>query len=265
MIASFDLDYTGTTYGIAALIIFCLAYLMVVTEDLIKLRKSKPVVIAAGLVWINVALVFADLKGAELKAHYEHHGWIPPDKLDEVGHYVERLVLHHVGDFAQLFLFLMVPLPGKIHNLISGPLQTHATTGAVYWLELLGNTVTREGNVMVLNGTVPIAVAEACSGLRMLTAFVVVGSVLAYSIRRPRWQKAMLVISTVPIAIACNLVRLVTTAMLFLHVGSEAAERFFHDFAGVTMMPLAIALLLAELWIFSRLVLPEEQPAPAPA
>lgn len=164
-----------------------------------------------------------------------------------------------------LFLFLMVPLPGKIHNMISGPLQTHATTGAVYWLELLGNTVTREGNVMVLNGTVPIAVAEACSGLRMLTAFVVVGSVLAFSIRRPRWQKAMLVISTVPIAIACNLVRLVTTAMLFLHVGSEAAERFFHDFAGVTMMPLAIVLLLAELWIFSRLVLPEEHPTPAPA
>ena len=156
-----------------------------------------------------------------------------------------------------LFLFLMVPFPGRIHNLISGPLQTQATSSAMFVLELVGVTVARDGNVLVLNDRVPIAVAEACSGLRMLTAFVVVASVLAYTVTRPRWQKAVIVLSGVPVAILCNLVRLVITAFLFLWTSNEFAETFFHDFAGYTMMPMAILILLGELWIMSKLVLDE--------
>jgi len=162
-----------------------------------------------------------------------------------------------------LFLFLMVPLPGRIHNLISGPLQNMATACAVYTLELLGITVIREGNVMMLNDEVPVAVAEACSGLRMLTAFVVVAAVLAYVVNRPKWQKATVVLSSVPVAILCNQIRLVVTAILYLVASNEFAERFFHDFAGLTMMPLAILLLIGELWILARLV--TDEPAAATA
>lgn len=157
-----------------------------------------------------------------------------------------------------LFLFLMVPLPGRIHNLISTPLQSWATSGAVVLLELFGVTVMQDGNVIVLNQNTPLAVAEACSGLRMLTAFVVMAAVLAYLVRRPRWQKAVLVVSSVPVAIACNLMRLVVTAILFMVASGELAQRFFHDFAGISMMPAAIAILLFELWIMARLVLPDD-------
>lgn len=156
--------------------------------------------------------------------------------------------------WVQMFLLLMVPLPGRIHNMISGPLQGLATSLAVYALELMGITVMQEGHTMVLNGNVHVAVAEACSGLRMLTAFVVVTAVLAYVMKRPPWQKAVLLFSSVPVAIACNLVRLVVTSLLFMFTSSTFAERFFHDFAGLTMMPLAVLLLLAELQIMARLV-----------
>ncbi len=61
-----------------------------------------------------------------------------------------------------VFLFLMVPLPGRVHNLISGPLQNLSTAGAVVTLELSGVTVIREGNTMLLNDGVAVAVAEAC-------------------------------------------------------------------------------------------------------
>ena len=155
------------------------------------------------------------------------------------------------------FLFLMVPLPVRIHNMISGPLQDMASSGAVVVLELLGLTVTREGNVLLLNNHVSVAVAEACSGLRMLTAFVVVASVLAFVINRPGWQKAVLVLSSVPVAIVCNLDRLVVTSLLYLIVSSEVAEKFFHDFAGWTMMPMAIFILVGELWLMARLVTEE--------
>lgn len=157
-----------------------------------------------------------------------------------------------------LFLLLAVPLPGMVHNLISGPLQSLATAGAVFTLELFGVTVVREGHVMVLNHEVSVAVAEACSGLRMLTAFVVVAATLAYVVKRPSWQKAVLVLSSVPVALMCNLARLVVTAVLFMVASSELAERFFHDFAGLTMMPLAVLMLMGELWLMAKLVLEEK-------
>ena len=157
-----------------------------------------------------------------------------------------------------LFLLLAVPLPGMVHNLISGPLQSLATAGAVFTLELFGVTVVREGHVMVLNHDVSVAVAEACSGLRMLTAFVVVAATLAYIVRRPPWQKVVLVLSSVPVALVCNLARLVATAVLFMVASSELAERFFHDFAGLTMMPLALLLLVGELWLMAKLVIEEK-------
>jgi exosortase len=158
-----------------------------------------------------------------------------------------------------IFLFLMVPLPGRVHNAISSPMQSMATNGAVMMLELMGIIVNQEGNVMVLNDNVRMAVAEACSGLRMLTAFIVVSAVFAYVIDRPVWQKVIVLCSSIPVAIFCNLVRLDVTALLFLWTSSALADRFFHDFAGLTMMPLAILILVGELLLISRLVVEEKR------
>lgn len=161
-----------------------------------------------------------------------------------------------------VFLLLMVPLPGKVHNRISGPLQTAATSAAVVLLELSGVAVAREGNIMTLNGKVELGVAEACSGLRMLTAFLVVAYVFAAVIRGPGWQRACLALSGVIIAIVCNVVRLFATAMLCLLVSSEAARVFFHDYAGITMMPVALLLLVAELSLL-RALFPDSVREPA--
>lgn len=158
-----------------------------------------------------------------------------------------------------VFLVLMVPFPGKLHNLISGRLQDGATSGAVFTLELLGVDVLREGHVLVLNGATPVAVAEACSGLRMLTAFIMVAAVMAFLVERSVWQRATLVISSIPVAIICNLIRLVVTALLFMWTDSATAELFLHDFAGVLMMPLAVAMLIGEL-SFLRQLFPPESP-----
>jgi exosortase len=163
-----------------------------------------------------------------------------------------------------LFLLLMVPLPGQIHNRISNPLQGLATAGAVFLLELSGASVTHEGNVLVLNDSVRLAVAEACSGLRMLTAFVVVAATLAYVVARPRWQKAVLLVSSIPVAIACNVIRLFVTAQLNSWTSNEIADKFFHDFAGLTMMPLAVLMLAGELWLLDRMVVPDRAPPAMP-
>ena len=104
-------DFTGTQFGLIALCVFVVAYAMVVTEDLIKLRKSKPVVIAAGIIWLCVAVVLPGMTGAEVEQFYAAHDWIPdadPDKAKNK--LLEQVVLHHVSEYAALFLFLMVAM-----------------------------------------------------------------------------------------------------------------------------------------------------------
>ena len=159
-----------------------------------------------------------------------------------------------------LFLFLMVPLPGRVHNLISGPLQRIATTGSVFLLEAFGVRVSQQGNVVMLNEKIPMAVTEACSGLRMLTAFVIIAAFMAYMVKRSRRQKAVLLLSSVPVAVMCNILRLCVTAVLFLLASSEVAEKFFHDFAGLAMMPIAVLLMFSELWLMDKLTVPEPEP-----
>jgi len=156
-----------------------------------------------------------------------------------------------------LFLCLMVPLPGRVHNLISGPLQAMATTGSVFLLEAFGTRVSQQGNVVVFQGNTSLAVAEACSGLRMLTAFIIVAAFVAYMVNRSRRQKAVLLFSSVPIAVICNIVRIFATAVLMLCISEEAAEKFFHDFAGFVMMLVAVSLIFGELWLMERLIVPE--------
>ncbi|MBI5866130.1 MAG: exosortase/archaeosortase family protein [Planctomycetes bacterium] len=156
-----------------------------------------------------------------------------------------------------VFLALMIPLPGRVHNLIAGPLQALAANASVATLELLGVDVLRSGYALTLNGAKTVAIAEGCSGLRMLMAFVVVSAAMALLIERPLWQRVTVLLSSLPIAIVCNVLRLAATALLCMWTSSRTAEVFFHDFAGVSMMPLAIGLLVAELWLLKRLEIPE--------
>ncbi len=161
-----------------------------------------------------------------------------------------------------LFLFLMVPFPGQIHNRISGPLREMATSGSVFLLEVFFSGIRREGHIIHV-GDHTLGVLEACSGLRMLTAFIVVAAFIAYMVKRPRWQKAVVVLLSIPIAVACNVIRIFVTALLIVLVGSEVGEKFFHDFAGLVMMPAAVMLIFSELWLLEKLVEPEPDPKDA--
>jgi exosortase len=147
------------------------------------------------------------------------------------------------------FLVLMFPLPARVHEALALPLQGFATRSAVVGLEMLGYLVKRDGNVLCLSDQTPVAVAEACSGLRMLTAFVVVAAALTFVVRRPIWQKVIIIASSIPVAILANTLRLVATVLVLELIGSGAGERFFHGSAGIVMVPFAWAVLVGELWL----------------
>lgn len=153
--------------------------------------------------------------------------------------------------YPMLFLFLMVPLPGRIHDAVMLPLQGMGAQISATILEMIGVPVERYGHVLEVGGS-RIAVAEACSGLRMALAFVIVSGVVAFVVRRPRWQKGALLVSSIPIALACNVLRVVATACLYAAGHERLAQGTFHDAMGIAMMPGALLLTLLVLRLLPR-------------
>ena len=80
----------------------------------------------------------------------------------------------------------------------------------------------------------------------LVTAYVIV-------VRKPWWQKALLLASVVPVAVCANVLRLTLTAILFRYVSGSAARTFSHDAAGWVTNCLAAGLFAVILWCMHRL------------
>lgn len=153
-----------------------------------------------------------------------------------------------------LFLCLMLPWPNRVQAAVALPLQHWATSSAVFCLETMGYEVAQEGNIIHI-GQASVAVAEACNGLRMVTAFFVVSGLVVLLVKRAWWEKLIIIASGLPIALLCNTVRLTITAVAFTIVRGEQWEKIFHDFGGYAMMPLALAAVVGELWLLAKLTM----------
>jgi exosortase len=169
---------------------------------------------------------------------------------------------------AILFLSFMIPLPYRFASSLSGPLQRVGTEASTFIMQVLGLPAISEGTVIWLQDA-PINIVEACSGLRMLMVFVALSTAMALVARRPLLDRAILVLSAFPIAIISNVIRITTTGILHQLVSGEAANAFFHDFAGWLMMPLALTMLAIELKVLKHLFIEpapqERRPQAAPA
>jgi len=155
------------------------------------------------------------------------------------------------------FLIFMIPLPGFLSDFLRQPLQRVGTVVSVGIIQTIGIPSAPRGNVIVLpHGE--LGVVDACSGLRMLMLFFAVCIGAAFLLKRPWWEKVVMVVSAVPIALAANIIRITVTAMLHEMVDAELADVVFHDLAGLMMMPIGILMLWGELWLLERLVIDSE-------
>ena len=146
--------------------------------------------------------------------------------------------------FPMAFLFLMVPLPQSLVNIIAFPLQLIAAGWAVESLQAFGIPALLEGNIIHLAHT-QLFVAEACSGLRSLMALLTLGVVFAQFFRPGHMiQQGILVVGTIPIAIVVNAVRVSLTGVLAHNFGRETATGFIHDFQGMITFGMAFFMLL---------------------
>jgi exosortase len=154
-----------------------------------------------------------------------------------------------------LFLCLMLPWPNLIQYYVGLHLQRWATSSAVFCLEMVGYEVIQEGNIIHIGDT-SVEVAYACNGLRMITAFFVISGLVVLLVHRAWWEKLIVLVSSLPIALLCNTVRLTVTAIALTRLSGQFWDDMFHDFGGYAMMPLALAVVVGELWLLTKLTVP---------
>jgi exosortase len=163
------------------------------------------------------------------------------------------------------FLGFLLPLPPRVNALLAYPLQRLATLASVAGLQALGVPALAEGNIIFV-GPEPLEVARACNGLSMLLSFLTLITATVLLVPMPPWERVVLLLSAVPIALVSNVLRIIITALGYAAFGARALERYAHDPAGYAMMPLALALTFLELRLLRWLVVEElDEPLPVVA
>jgi exosortase len=151
------------------------------------------------------------------------------------------------------FLWFMVPLPWRVERWVSLPLQGLATKISCWALVSLGQPAFPEGNVINISGF-KLEIEQACSGLRIFVGIAALAFAYLILVRRAWWEKALLLVSVIPIALIANSTRIIVTALLYQYVSGEAAHKFTHDVAGYVMIPFAAALFGLVLWYLGKLI-----------
>ncbi len=140
------------------------------------------------------------------------------------------------------FLFFMIPLPYQAETLLSWKLQGVATGLSTAILRVLGQPAVSEAHVIWIADQ-RLMVEQACSGLRIFIGVAALACFWAASIQRSWWDRLVLLLSVVPLAIFVNAMRIVAVGLLYQWVGSEGKRALIHDWTGYCMIPAAFGLL----------------------
>jgi EpsI family protein len=164
------------------------------------------------------------------------------------------------------FSLFALPIPDSLYNPLQHYLKEATTTLTAGILPLLGIPVKRLGYVLNLP-TADLGVAEACSGVRSMTALLAVAALVAY-LRGLSWLKSLaLIVLAIPIIILSNVTRVVLTGVLQETLGRWAIEDTAHEILGTSVVLVGLGLILAVAQLFPHKQadpLPPPPPEPAP-
>ena len=139
-------------------------------------------------------------------------------------------------------LALAIPLPAVMTNSLAVPLQLVASkigAGLLRWRQV---PFRLEGNVIDIPGS-RLFVAEACSGLRSLTALISLGVLIGGLYLRRGPTRVALLVLTIPVAVLLNGFRVFLTAFLIFFVDPEFGRGFMHLSEGWLIFVVALVII----------------------
>ncbi len=134
--------------------------------------------------------------------------------------------------FPLLFLGFMIPLPMVAISNISFRLKIIASQIAVFMVNQLGLPAISDGSVIKTAHSY-LVVEDPCSGIRSLIALIALGTLMAYLSRFSKPKKFILFLSSIPIAIFSNVIRIASLTLVSEMYGPKVATGTFHDIMGI--------------------------------
>ncbi len=162
-------DMTGTWQAILALLIFIVAYMVVVSEEFLHLRKSKPVIVAAGAIWVLVALAYQGIGDT---------------------HTAGEAIRHNLMEYAELFLFLLAAM-----TYINTMEERQVFNALRAWLVSRGFSLKM---VFWITGLLAFFISPVADNLT--TALLMAAVVMAVGVGKPKF----IAISCINIVVAAN-------------------------------------------------------------
>ena len=163
--------------------------------------------------------------------------------------------------FPIVFLICALPWPGQFYSILATPLQRLAAIVAVKVMSFTGVPAGSAGTKIFIGGITgdvrTLNVAEACAGLRSLMTFVSLAAALAFLSVRPLWQKILITFMAIPIAVACNVMRVSGQGLLDHYVSTAWSEGFAHQVAGLVMLLPAFLMVLLVFWLLDHIFIEE--------
>lgn len=140
-----------------------------------------------------------------------------------------------------LALLFLLPVPGRVRQHVAVPLQQATAQVGEWAMQILGVPVERMGIALTVNGNT-VAVAEACNGMRMISALALIAFAFVFSTPMRNSVRLVILAATPLLAILVNLFRLIPTVLLFAYAPKSVASAF-HDLSGWASLVVALALL----------------------
>lgn len=162
--------------------------------------------------------------------------------------------------FPIAFLGFAVTISEMIMNRITEKLQDMAAIGSEVLLRILQFDVTRLGNQLTVYNSAgegfPLEVAEACSGMRMVVAFIALAVAVGFFSCRQWWHRVAVVLLAVPVAVFMNIVRVAVLAAITL-VNPDFSVGGAHTLIGTLLLVPAFLLFMFCVWLLKKIT-PDE-------
>ncbi|MFQ5413036.1 MAG: exosortase/archaeosortase family protein [Phycisphaerae bacterium] len=170
-----------------------------------------------------------------------------------------------------VFLMFAIPLPRVYYVSLTLPLQKLASHIAAAIMPLFAPGLTTSTHGVVIDydwrgAADHLNVAEACSGMRSLMMLTALGVAVAYMDRsRPTWQRVIMIVCCIPIAVLCNMIRVTVTGLMCVYGHQELARGTPHMVLGVATFLIAWGLFELLGFTLARLFVDDDGPAAAAA